>query len=313
MSHQDLAEASLDRIMRAAFRGRIVIPAYNIAHFPMLGPIIDTLAELRCFSLVEVARPDVEKFGAKSFSAVAAEYRRIGNRAVSRLHLDHVPVIDEDGREVDWQALINGALDDGYDSVMIDGSRLPLDENIRVTAAVVRRARAAGRPVEAELGAVLGHETGPLPPYEELYRTGRGFTDPEEARRFVAETGVDWLSVACGNIHGAISAADRDKEKVQARINTAHLATLRRATGGIPLVLHGGSGIRRESVLDAVREGITKINVGTQVRQVYERALKETGIPAKAERAVALEIASLTRDYFGIEGSADRLATLLLA
>ena len=67
-------------------------------------------------------------------------------------------------------------------------------------------AHAADVPVEAELGAVLGHEAGPLPPYEELFASGLGFTDPAEAKRFVEETGCDWLSVAIGNIHGAIAA-----------------------------------------------------------------------------------------------------------
>jgi fructose/tagatose bisphosphate aldolase len=172
-------------------------------------------------------------------------------------------------------------------------------------------AHPAGRPVEAELGAVLGHEAGPMPPYEELFRSGKGFTDPAEAGRFARETGVDWLSVACGNVHGAINAADRDKEKVRARINHEHLAKLREAAGGIPLVLHGGSGIRRDSVLGAVAEGITKINIGTQIRQTYERALKETDSVPAAQRAVAADVAAMTRDYFGIEGSAEKLAAAL--
>ena len=132
--------------MRVAFQERILVPAYNVAHIPMLEPIVAALGELRCFSLVEVARPDVEKFGAKSFAAVAEEFARVGNRSVARLHLDHVPVIDEDGRQVDWRTVIAGALENGYDSVMIDGSRLPLEENIRVTADVVAMAHEAGRP-----------------------------------------------------------------------------------------------------------------------------------------------------------------------
>ncbi len=302
-----LKDMSLAEIMRRAFAARIVVPAYNIAHLPMLKPIIETLSALRCFSLIEVARPDVDKFGAKSIRAVCEEFRKSGDRGVARLHLDHAPVIDEAGKRFDWKALIGEALALGFDSVMIDGSRLGLDENIAATREAAAMAHAAGVPLEAELGAVLGHEEGPLPPYEELFRTGKGFTAPEDARRFVEETGVDWLSVACGNIHGAISEADRDKEKVQARLDIAHLSKLREAAG-VPLVLHGGSGIKRECVLDAVKEGITKINVGTQIRQVYERRLKETGAVAEARQAVANEIATLTREYFGIEGSAAKIA-----
>ncbi len=302
-----LKDMPLAEIMRRAFAARIVVPAYNIAHLPMLEPIVHTLAALRCFSLVEVARPDVDKFGAKSIRAVYDEFKKSGDRGVARLHLDHAPVIDEKGRRFDWKGLIAEALGLGFDSVMIDGSRLSLDENIAATAEAAAMAHKAGVPLEAELGAVLGHEEGPLPPYEELFKSGKGFTAPEDARRFVKETGVDWLSVACGNIHGAISDADRDKEKVQARIDVVHLRKLREVTG-IPLVLHGGSGIKRECVLDSVKEGITKVNVGTQLRQVYERSLKETGKIAAAQSAVADEIATLTRDYFGIEGSAAKIA-----
>ena len=302
-----LKDLPLAEIMRRAFEARIVVPAYNIAHIPMLKPIIETLSALRCFSLVEVARPDVVQFGAGSIRAVCEEFRKAGDRGVARLHLEHAAVIDEAGKRFDWKALIGEALELGFDSVMIDGSRLGLEENIAATREAAAMAHAAGVPLEAELGAVLGHEAGPLPPYEELFRTGKGFTALGDARRFVKETGVDWLSVACGNIHGAISEADRDKAKVRARIDLAHLAKLRKAAG-VPLVLHGGSGIERESVLAAIKEGITKINVGTQIRQVYERRLKETGLVAAAGQAVADEIATLTREYFGIEGSAARLA-----
>jgi len=84
----------------------------------------------------------------------------------------------------------------GYGSVMVDGSRLPLEDNIECTRAVVEIAYAAGIPVEAELGAIMGHEAGPLPPYDELFESGRGFTDPAQAKRFVEETNVDWLSIA---------------------------------------------------------------------------------------------------------------------
>jgi fructose/tagatose bisphosphate aldolase len=190
---------------------------------------------------------------------------------------------------------------------MIDGSRLPLEENIAVTRSVVELARARGVAVEAELGAVLGHEKGPLPPYEELFRTGRGFTRVEEAERFVRETGVDWLSVSVGNIHGAISEAARDKKKLQARIDIAHLSKLKEATG-LPLVLHGGSGIEKSSVLEAIKNGIAKINIGTEIRQAYESALKmRPGDTAFVQEAVAEKVRWMISEYFGIEGSAGKL------
>src|SRR3990172_1231964 len=212
----------VSEIMNDAFRRHTLIPAFNIPYLPMIKPIVDTLKCLKVFGLIEVARPDITKFGAESYGKVAEEFRKFADYTYVRLHQDHTPVIDEDGQRVDYKSLIQEALSLKYDSVMVDGSRLSLEENIEATKSVVGLAHTEGVPVEAELGAVLGHEKGPLPPYEELYSSGRGFTDPDEARRFVHETGVDWLSVAMGNIHGAISEARRDKIKPQARLNIAH-------------------------------------------------------------------------------------------
>lgn len=302
-----LSEIPLSEVMTRAAAEHVLIPAFNVAHLPMVEPICATLVELQTFGLVEVSRIDIEKFGAESLSAVAGEYERHADTAVTRLHLDHTPVIDEDGNRVDWEAIIAEALAVGYDSVMVDGSRLPLDENIAVTRRVAEMSHAKGVPVEAELGAVLGHEAGPLPPYEELFESGRGFTAPEEARRFVTETGCDWLSVAVGNIHGAVSEAARTAKKVAARLNIDHLRRLRDVTG-VPLVLHGGSGVQQEYLLAAVREGIAKINVGTEIRQAFERGLNASGDLLKAQEAVAASIRQHITEVYRVQGSADRLS-----
>jgi fructose/tagatose bisphosphate aldolase len=176
-----------------------------------------------------------------------------------------------------------------------------LDENIRITAEVANLGHAHGRPVEAELGAVMGHEAGPMPPYEELFASGKGFTDVEEARRFALESGCDWLSVAIGNIHGAIATGTRDQKKVEARLNLERLGTLSEATGR-PLVLHGGSGIRQEHVLESFKRGITKVNVGTEIRQVYEQTLRATGEVEKAQEACYARTRELVTEWFRIGG-----------
>lgn len=299
-----LAVLPLKEIMDRAYRRHVVVPAFNVAYMPMLAPIADTLKECRSFGLIEVARPDIEMFGAESYRAVAEEFARRADRRFARLHQDHVPVIDQNLDRVDWRPLITEALELGYDSVMVDGSRLELEENIAVTREVGQMAH-PGAAVEAELGAVLGHEAGPPPPYEELFASGRGFTDVEEARRFVSESGVDWLSVAIGNIHGAITGEAKDAKKVQARLNIDHLRAISDAVG-IPLVLHGGSGIELEYVLRAIENGITKINVGTAVRQPYEEVMRETGDIARAQAAVARATREHLQDY-RILASAERL------
>ena len=283
----------------------VALPAFNIAHLPMVEPVIRAVRDQRSFALVEVSRIDCLKFGARSQSAVAAEFRKYDDPAHVFLHLDHVPVIDEDGNRVDWRTSIAQALGLGYASVMLDGSRLPLEENIAAAREAAGMAHAAGAACEAELGAVLGHEAGPLPPYEELFATGRGFTRVEEATRFVRETGVDWLSVAVGSVHGAVSDALKNQKKVEGRISLDHLAKLQAATG-IPLVLHGGSGVRQADVLAAMKKGIAKVNVGTEIRQAYEQGLAAGG-PARAVEATYERTVSLIRDYFGIAGIAKEI------
>lgn len=293
-------------IIRAAQSLGIGIPAFNIAHLPMTEPVIRAVADQDSFALVEVSRIDWMKFGAKSPKAVIDEFNKWKKADHMRIHLDHVPVIDEDGKRVDYRAVISEAISLGYQSVMVDASRLSLEENIRVTREVSDLAHAAGVPVESELGAVLGHEAGPLPPYEELFASGKGFTRPDEAARFVRESGCDWLSVAIGNIHGAVSEATRDQKKVEARLALDHLEKLAKATG-VPLVLHGGSGIQQEYVLKSMKKGIAKINVGTEIRQAYELALKSGGSVAYAQEAVYQRTVSLIRDWFGLAGIRARI------
>jgi ketose-bisphosphate aldolase len=241
----------------------------------MMEPVVAALRDMESFALIMVARLEWTKFEARSLKAVYDEYQRVKDERFTRLHLDHVPVIDEDNLRVDYVAVIREAVQLGYQSVMVDGSRLPLDDNIQATKKIVQIAHTAGIPVEGELGAVFGHEAGPLPSYEELFATGKGFTDPEDAKRFVQETGVDWLSVAVGNIHGAVLGVARHNKKVEGRLNIEHLDRINQAIR-IPLVLHGGSGIKRECLRDAIQHGITKINIGTAIRQPYETAMKES-------------------------------------
>jgi fructose-bisphosphate aldolase class II len=294
------------QIISNALSAGVAVPAFNIPHLPMIEPIVRAVVEQDAFAFISVARPDWMKGAAGSPATVQAEYDKWHDPHHVRLHLDHVPVIDEDDREVNYLAIISQALELGYDSVMVDGSRLPLAENIAATRRAVELAHAAGVACEAELGRVWGHEAGPLPPYEELFESGQGFTDVEEARRFIRETECDWLSVAIGNVHGPLSEALKDKEKVHARLNLEHLVRLQQATQK-PLVLHGGSGIPKEYVLQAIKRGIAKINVATEVRQTYERALAKAGKVAEAQNAVYVHICRLIGDEYGLAGTRERI------
>jgi len=292
---------AFDPIRRAAELG-MALPAFNIPYLPMMEPVVQAIVDQDCFALIATARLEWYKFEARSLYAVAEAYRRWARPGYTWLHLDHVPVIDEDGAEVDFLPTIADAIAEGYQSVMVDGSRLGLEDNIAATGEVVALAQEAGVPCEAELGAVLGHEAGPLPPYEELFASGQGFTGVEEARRFVSETGCDWLSVAIGNIHGAISGAQRDAKKVEARLQLEHLEALRDATG-VPLVLHGGSSVRQEYLLAAIPRGIAKVNIGTEIRQAYEQAMRAELGEAAAQQATYERTCWVLRDYFQMAGT----------
>jgi len=290
-----------------AFKNQLVVPAFNVPYLPMVEPVVRAAVDTDTFVFVAVSRLEWIKFEAKGIGPVIEEYRKWARPGYTRLHLDHMPVIDEDQIHIDYVAETKEAIGFGYDSVMLDGSRLSLEDNIKATKTIADLAHAAGVPCEAELGAVLGHEAGPLPPYEELFASGRGFTDPAEARRFAQESGCDWLSVAIGNVHGAVSAALRDQKKVEARLNLDHLKKLRDVTG-IPLVLHGGSGIQREYVLESFKAGIAKLNVGTEIRQAYEVPLRETGSVEAAQEACYQRTAWLLREFFELAGTRSTVA-----
>lgn len=288
-------------IIRKVYDIGIAIPAFNIPYLPMMEPVVQAVIDVDSFALIETARLEWIKFESKGLAFVAEEFARWGKPDYVRLHLDHVPVIDEDDLSVDYLPIFREALALGYESLMVDGSRLPLDENIRATRSVVALAHKTGVPVEAELGAVIGHEAGPLPSYEELYTSGKGFTDVDEARQFMNETACDWLSVAIGNVHGAIAAGRKDQKKVEARLNLARLEQLNQAVG-IPLVLHGGSGIKQDNLRFAMKLGIAKINIGTEIRQPYEAVLKGNGSVTKAQEAVYKRTKWVLQEFLGLAG-----------
>ena len=164
------------------------------------------------------------------------------------VHLDHVE--DEE--------LIREGLDLGITSVMFDAAALPYAENVARTKAVAERCHAAGCRVEAELGEIGGKDGAHAPGVR---------TDPDEARAFVAATGVDSLAVAVGSSHAM---ADRS-----AVLDESLIAALAHRVP-VPLVLHGSSGVPDEGLRGAVASGIVKVNIGTRLNQVLTEAVRST-------------------------------------
>lgn len=149
----------------------------------------------------------------------------------------------------------------GFTSVMIDGSKLPLQENIELTAEVVRIARAVGVSVEAEIGKIGGTEDDISVKESEAF-----LTDPEEACRFAQDTGVDALAIAIGTAHG--------QYKGEPKLDYNRLEKINRLVS-CPLVLHGSSGVPDESLKRAIRLGIRKINIDTNIREAFVGAIRE--------------------------------------
>ena len=162
------------------------------------------------------------------------------------VHLDHAESAD----------LVAEAVELGFTSVMFDASKLDYDDNVRATAEVVRRCHAAGVHVEAELGEVGGKDGVHAPGAR---------TDPDEARQFVEATGVDALAVAVGSSHAMLTrdaALDFD------------LIRLLRDKVGVPLVLHGSSGVADADLTRAVEAGMTKINIATHLNNAFTTAVR---------------------------------------
>ena len=201
------------------------------------------------------------------------------------IHWDH-------GRSYE---IVSHAIDIGYNSLMIDGSAYPFEENIRRTKEVVDRFHPMCIPVEGELGHV-GAETN----YEEALANYQ-YTDPSQAAEFVERTGLDSLAIAIGNQHGHYTAPPK--------INFEILAKVRDAVS-IPLVLHGASGIGDEDIRHAIDLGITKINIHTELCEAAMDAIhacspdeRYQGLNIKVRDAVQARAEEKIR-LFGSNGKA---------
>ncbi|MER7333886.1 MULTISPECIES: class II fructose-bisphosphate aldolase [unclassified Micromonospora] len=187
--------------------------------------------------------------GVLPIATVAAEVARLCPVPLG-LHLDHVEDV----------ALLRQAADAGFSSVMFDAGALPYDRNVAATRAAADWAREQGLWLEAELGYVGGKPGAPASAHLAGVRT-----DPEEAARYVAETGVDALAVAVGSSHTMTTRT--------ATLDQGLIAALREAVP-VPLVLHGSSGVPFEELRAGIRNGIVKVNVGTALNVAFTGAVR---------------------------------------
>lgn len=229
------------QLLEDAQRGGYAIGAFNAENMEMVQAIVNAACEMRAPVIIQTT-PSTVKYA--STDLYLANVRAAAARASVPIvmHLDH-------GNSL---TLAVDAMRAGYTSVMLDGSRERLEDNIALTREVVRAADAMGIPVEGELGTVGGKE-------DDLEASG-GCTLPEEAAEFAARTGVSSLAVAIGTAHGVYLRTPK--------LDLDRLAEIRRAVA-VPLVLHGASGLTDESIRACIERGICKVNFATELRQAY--------------------------------------------
>lgn len=236
------------QMLSDARKGGYAVGAFNAENMEMVKAIIAAAEELKAPVMIQTTPSTVKYASLEMFVAMVAAEARSASVPVC-LHLDHGSSFE----------LAVRAVKEGYTSVMIDGSKLPFEENIDVSRRVVSVAHPNNIPVEAELGKVGGKEDD----HEAVADTN---TDPAEAKEFVEKTGIDSLAVAIGTAHGFyVGTPVLDKER---------LSEIREVVD-IPLVLHGASGLSDEDVMDCVKRGICKVNFATELRKAYTDAGKE--------------------------------------
>jgi len=230
----------------AAHRGT-GIGAFNVIHLETAEALVRASEQAQLPVILQISQNCADFHG--GLEPIALATLAVARRASMpvAVHLDHA----------ERPELVDEAIALGFGSVMFDGGALPYDDNVALTAAVAERAHAAGVYIEGELGEVGGKDGAHAPGVR---------TDPDGARAFVAATGVDALAVAVGSSHAMLDrSASLDLELI-ARLHAAL---------PVPLVLHGSSGVADSVIADAVRAGMTKINVSTHLNGFFTRAIRD--------------------------------------
>ncbi|MDD5251826.1 MAG: class II fructose-1,6-bisphosphate aldolase [Patescibacteria group bacterium] len=267
------------KILAAADKGGYAVGAFNVNNLEIIQAVIETAVEEKSPVIIQTSEGAIEYAGMDYLLAMA----KIAAKAPVPMsfHLDH-------GKDL---KVIKRAIDAGYTSVMFDGSVLPYKENVAKTKQVVAWAKKKGVSVEAEIGAIKGVEDLVSVSEKQAF-----FTDPDEAARFTKATGCDALAISIGTAHGAF------KSKTTPELDISRLKKID-ALVKVPLVLHGASGVSPamverlkkhadvlqdgnrlsgavgipdEQIKAAIRNGIRKINIDSDLRLAFTAGVRET-------------------------------------
>ena len=261
-------------LLDAAKQGGYAVGAFNINNMEFIQAILSSAAELRSPVIIAVSEGAIKYAGFDTLVSLVRVEAEGKNIPIS-LHLDH-------GKDM---GVIERCISGGFTSVMIDGSHLPFDENVAVTKEVVDKAGPAGVSVEGELGRLAGIEDNVSVSEQDAL-----FTDPDEAKIFVERTGIDSLAIAVGTSHGAF------KFKGEPRLGFDRISAIASLVD-VPLVLHGASGVNQEhvelansfgaeiagargvpdeAITEAIKLGISKVNIDTDMRIAFTAYLRKS-------------------------------------
>lgn len=245
-----MALVTIKELLEAAQKGNYAVGAFNCNNMEIVQAIVQAAEEENSPVIVQASQGAIKYAGLEYISALtklAAENAKIP----VALHLDH---------GTSYEQIIQ-CIRNGFSSVMIDGSALPLGENIALTRKVVEAARPIGVSVEAELGKIGGTEDDiSVDEHEATY------TDPREAKEFVEATDVDALAIAIGTAHGVYKGEPKlDFDRLKEIVGLVK----------IPIVLHGSSGVPDEAIKKAISIGVSKINIDTNIREAFMNKVKD--------------------------------------
>lgn len=235
-------------LLKDAYKRHYAVPAFNICNMENIQCVLSVANELRSPVILQAHYLEVDYAGAKNLADMTRNIGADFDLDIA-IHLDHGATYEHAIR----------CIQGGFSSVMYDGSALPLDDNIAELRRVVLAGRAVGVTVEGEIGTV-GQTTEFGDKIENAH-----LTDPASAGRLVKESEVDCLAVAIGNAHGFYT--------TDPKLDFDRLKEIARRVS-IPLVLHGGTGIPKDQIQQAIKMGIAKINFSTALRGAFISAMK---------------------------------------
>lgn len=233
---------------------KVAVGHFNISDSTQLNAIAEVAREMQVPVMIGVSEGERKFIGVRQVAHLIAALREGGYHVF--LNADHTKSIEG----------IQEAVSAGFDETLFDGSQLSIEENIEKAREAVAIARASGRDVlvEGELG-YIGQSSAML----DAIPDGAGLdkTDPEVAKRFVTETGVDMLAPSVGNIHGML------KDMPDPRLDIERIAAISRAVQ-VPLVLHGASGNSDEDIAAAIQAGVAVVHINTEIRAAYRKGIE---------------------------------------